>query len=94
MKKLLVALAAAALLPLTAFAMDHAGDGVMMKDGKMMEVKDGKTMPMDKEMTMSDGTKVMEDGTVMTKDGKKMMMKDGEHMSMDGKMGSGAMTGK
>jgi hypothetical protein len=62
-------------------------DGVMMKDGKMMMMKDGKaTGSMDKEMTMSDGTKVKPDGSMMMKDGKMMMMKDGQTMMMDGKM--------
>ena len=63
-----------------------SNDGVMMKDGKMMVLKDGKTMPMTKEMTMSDGTKVMPDGSVMKKDGTKMMMKDGDGMNMSGMM--------
>ena len=57
--------------------------GVMMKDGKMMMMTDGKaTGPMDHDMSMSDGTKVM-------KDGKEMHMKDGQMMMMDGKMMEG-----
>ena len=31
-------------------------DCCMMKDGKMICVKDGKTMPMDKDMKMKNGT--------------------------------------
>jgi hypothetical protein len=62
-------------------------DGVMMKDGKMMMMMGGKaTGPMDKEMTMSDGTKVKPDGSMMMKDGKMMKMKNGQMMMMDGKM--------
>ena len=62
-------------------------DGVMMKDGKMMMMMGGKaTGPMDKEMTMSDGTKVKPDGSMMMKDGRMMKMKDGQMMMMDGKM--------
>ena len=54
-------------------------DGVMMKDGKMMMMKDGKPAgQMTKEMTMSNGTKVMTDGKMMMKDGGQMMMKDGQ----------------
>jgi hypothetical protein len=42
--------------------------GIMMKDGKMMMMKDGKaTGPMDHEMTMADGHKVMPDGTMKMK---------------------------
>lgn len=64
--------------------------GVMMKDGKMMMMMDGKaTGPMEKEMTMSDGTKVMPNGMVKMKDGKEMPMKDGMMMMMDGKMMEG-----
>ena len=61
--------------------------GVMMKDGKMMMMKDGKMMgPMDHEMTMSNGTKMMMDGKIMMKDGKEMRMKENQMMTMDGKM--------
>jgi Domain of unknown function (DUF6799) len=62
-------------------------DGVMMKDGKMMMMKGGKASgPMDKEMTMSNGTKVKPDGSMTMKDGKTMMMKNGQMMTTDGKM--------
>jgi uncharacterized protein DUF6799 len=80
-----VALLSTGALAPRVFAADM--DGVMMKDGKMMMMKGGKaTGPMDKEMTMSDGTKVKPDGSMMMKDGKMMMMKDGQTMMMDGKM--------
>ena len=59
--------------------------GVMMKNGKMMMMKDGKaTGPMEHEMTMGDGTKVTMDGTMKMKDGQEMHMKDGQMMMMDG----------
>ena len=58
----------------------------MMQNGKMMVVKNGNMMPMEKDMTLRNGTKFMVDGTCMTKDGKKTMMKEGEMMDMDGKM--------
>jgi hypothetical protein len=65
-------------------------NGVMMKDGKMMMMMDGKPAgPMDHDMTMSDGTKVMKDGMVKMKDGKEMHMKDGQMMMMDGKIMEG-----
>jgi len=62
-------------------------DCVMMKDGKMMVMKNGKTMAMDEDMTMSDGTVCMMDGTCKMKNGKTMMMKDGDKCYMNGKMG-------
>ncbi len=65
-------------------------DGFLMKDGKMMMLKSGMSSPMDKEMTLANGTKVMPSGDVIMKHGKKMMMKEGMMMGMDGKMmGSG-----
>ena len=65
-------------------------NGVMMKDGQMMMMMDGKASgPMDHDMTMSDGTKVMKDGMVKMKDGKEMHMKEGQMMMMDGKVMEG-----
>ena len=61
-------------------------DCVMMKDGKMMMTKDGKTMNMDKDMTMTNGTVCMMDGTCKMKNGKTMKMKNGDKCYMDGKM--------
>ncbi|MHA4806914.1 DUF6799 domain-containing protein [Flavitalea flava] len=60
-------------------------DCVMMKDGKMMEMKAGKTMVMDHDMTMTNGTMVMKDGTCKMKNGKTMMLKEGDCMYMNGK---------
>lgn len=69
-------------------------DGVMMKEGKMWQVKSGQTSAMSSEMTMSDGTKVDSTGKVTMKDGSIMMMKDGEKMTMDGKVTDSATIGK
>lgn len=98
MKKLLSTLTALvlALVLSTTYAAANDMDGVMMKDGKMMMMKDGKASgAMTKDMMMNDGTKVMMDGSMMKKDGSKMMMKDGEMMDMGGKtMGGDKMGGK
>jgi hypothetical protein len=61
-------------------------DCCMMKEGKMCCTKNGKTMPMDKDMTMKNGTKCMKNGDCIMKDGKTMKMKEGECMDMNGKM--------
>lgn len=61
-------------------------DYCVMKDGKMMCMKDGKMMPMDMDMTMKNGMKVMTNGECMDAKGNKMMMKEGEKMDMDGNM--------
>jgi hypothetical protein len=45
-------------------------DGVMMQDGKMMMMKNGKaTGAMQDSMAMPNGARVMSDGTVKMKDG-------------------------
>lgn len=61
-------------------------DGVMMENGKMMMVKNGKTTILDHDMTMSNGTKIMSDGTYTKKDGTKLTMKEGQRMDMSGKL--------
>ena len=69
-------------------------DCCMMKDGKMMVMKDGKTIPMEKDMTMKNGTKCTTTGECTMKDGKKMMMNEGDCMDMNGKMGKCSMMNK
>ena len=65
-------------------------DGIMMQGGKMMMMKAGKPAgPMTSEMTMSDGTKVMMDGSMVRKDGTTAHMTDGQMMMMDGKLMEG-----
>ena len=51
-------------------------------------------MPMNKEMTMSNGTTVMTDGMCKMQDGKTMTMKEGDMMDMNGKMGNMPNTAK
>ena len=66
--------------------MDMQEDMLMMKGGQMMVRKNGETMPMMMDMTLSNGAKVMRDGKVMMADGTSRMMIDGEAITMDGKM--------
>ena len=88
-----VALTAVVVLCASLFAsrlMAADMNGVVMKDGKMMIMMDGKAAePMEHDMTLSDGTKVMKDGMVKKKDGKEMHMKDGQMIMMDGKVMEG-----
>jgi hypothetical protein len=63
---------------------EHKKDYVVMKEGKMMVVKDGKTTALDKEMTLADGTRVMSDGKVMMKDGSTKLLRDGESIPLSG----------
>jgi len=60
-------------------------NGVIMKDGKMRLLQDGKaTWPMDYPLTISDGTEVRANGTVRLKDGKQMHVQEGQMVLMDG----------
>jgi hypothetical protein len=66
--------------------MEMDEDRVIMKDGRMLIVKDGKMLPMDIDMTMSDGTKVMTTGAILRPDGTTRQMAEGEAMYMNGEM--------
>ena len=59
---------------------------MMMKDAKMMIMKDGQYVLMDRQMTCADGCKVMPNGEVLMKDGSKMMMTEGMTIDKDGHM--------
>ena len=66
-------------------------NGIMMKDGKMTMMQDGKEITrMDRETTLSNGSRVMMKGKLVTKDGKEMQMTEGQMVMMDGKMMEGA----
>ena len=65
-------------------------DGVMMKDGKMWRLQDGKEIGrMDRETTMSNGTKVLMNGKMMMRDGKELQLQEGQIMMLDGKLMEG-----
>ena len=62
-------------------------DGVMMKDGKMWRLQDGREVGrMDRETTLSNGTKVAMNGKMMMKDGKEMQLQEGQTIMLDGKL--------
>lgn len=69
-------------------------DCIMMKDGKVVQMKDGTTTDVTSDVTLSNGTVVSADGTVKTKDGKTHMLKDGDCVYMNGKMTHMAMKKK
>lgn len=57
---------------------------IVMKMGKMVQVKDGKDIPMASEMLMPDWSKIYPDGTVEKQNGTKTKMKEGERFNMEG----------
>lgn len=81
MNVMLVAFALAMTLPGLVAAMD----GVVMKDGHMMMMKDGRaTERMTTDITMTDGTKVTTSGVVKMRDGEEKQLSNGAMMLMDG----------
>jgi hypothetical protein len=82
MKKLFLSLLATALLVVPMVV--RAADGYVMQGGKVMMIKDGQTMLMEKEMAMPDGTKVMPDGTVTRGNAKKVKLVNGMMVDMNG----------
>lgn len=100
MKKMLAMLVAVfAVVLVNAQNADHGHktmkkDCIMMKDGKVVQMKDGNTTELTGDVTLSNGTVVSKDGTVKTKDGKTSMLKDGDCVYMNGKMTHMAMKKK
>jgi hypothetical protein len=71
-------------------AMAVEKDGVMMKGGKLIRVTEGKEISrMDRETTMSNGTRVMMNGKMLMKDGKEMQLQEGQTIMLDGKLVEG-----
>lgn len=58
----------------------------MMKDGKMVSMKEGKESPMTADVKLSNGSVVTPDGTLIMKDGTKRKLKNNECLDNHGKM--------
>jgi hypothetical protein len=67
-------------------ASEQREDMVMMKDGRVVTVQNGETIPIEKETVLPDGTRVMPDGRVTLTDGTTRMMHEGESMYMNSRM--------
>ncbi|RTY86783.1 DUF6799 domain-containing protein [Flavobacterium sp. GT3R68] len=68
--------------------MKQTKNHVMMKDGKVMMIQDGKMAILYEDMIMANGTVVSSDGTIKTKDGKIRMLLNGDIVDMRGKITS------
>ncbi|MGH7181230.1 MAG: DUF6799 domain-containing protein [Nitrospiraceae bacterium] len=70
-------------------------DGIMMKNGKIQKLQEGKDIgPMDRMTTMANGTKVMMNGKIIMKDGQQSQLEEGQVMMLDGRLMEGKHTGK
>ena len=59
-------------------------DHILMQDGRVMIMRNGQMKPMDEEMTLPDGTRVMIDGTMWDANGTTRMMAEGETILVQG----------
>jgi hypothetical protein len=57
-----------------------------MKNGKMMEIREGKTSAMTNDVNLENGSMLMTNGTVKMKDGSTKKVKEGDCVYMDGKI--------
>lgn len=63
---------------------DMQQDHILMQDGKVMIMRNGEMSPIEEEMILPDGTKIMIDGTMMMPNGATRMMAEGETMILQG----------
>ncbi len=64
----------------------NSHDGLTMRNGKMMEMKNGTLIPMNYNITLVNGTHVSQDGLITKKNGVKVMMKEGDFIDFYGSM--------
>ncbi len=60
--------------------MDH----ITQKDGRVLAFKDGVFSPVEREMELSDGSRVLSDGTYVRKSGERIRLLDGQLIQLDG----------
>ena len=58
---------------------------LLMKEGKMLHIMDGKEMQMQNQMTLKNGTMINPDGSFQLKNGKQFRLNNGQCMDMSGK---------
>ncbi len=59
-------------------------DGYIMKNGRMMSIKNGTTTPINSDVPFNNGMKIR-NGKVYKKDGSTIMMKEGDYLDATGK---------
>jgi len=91
MKKILMMLLPLFLLVGTAFAQDQQRDRdrihdhLMLKEGKMIQIKNGEQVMLQTQLRLQNGTVVNPDGTYQLKERKMKQLREGECLNMDGK---------
>lgn len=59
-------------------------DHLMVRDGKMLQVRDGQEAAVTSPLILNNGATVNPDGTVRMRNGKQLRLRDGECLDMDG----------
>lgn len=59
-------------------------DHYMVRDGKVLQMRDGQGAAITSPQTLNNGTTVNPDGTVQMRGGKQLRLRDGECLDMDG----------
>ena len=60
------------------------GQQLVLQNGRMVTRKDGQSIPLEKELMLTNGTKLQPDGTLVLKNGKQEKLREGEAVGMDG----------
>ena len=61
---------------------------ITLQGGSVLVVKENKTMKLDKDKTLKNGTVVTTDGTVKLADGTTSKLKEGDRIYFDGRLGT------
>jgi hypothetical protein len=59
---------------------------IMMKDGKLSEMINGKKEAVTQDISLTNGTTIHPNGNIDDRDGNKKQLQEGEYMTMDGKI--------
>jgi transcription antitermination factor NusG len=60
-------------------------NGTTMRGGKMVQIKDGRFIDMKEDITLADGIKILQNGTIVKKDGTKIKLEEGDFIDINGK---------
>jgi len=63
---------------------DMHGSGFVMRNGKMMLMKNGMYTGLNSDTTLNNGTRIMRNGNIVMKNGTQRMLKEGEYVNMGG----------
>lgn len=73
-------------VPAPASPVAPAPDGALLKDGHMMAIKNGQTVPMAADLPLTNGTTARSDGNLQLPDGQWMPLRNGKQGQVDGRI--------